>query len=66
MKQLSDQRRGAPEAQALYEETPDSIKRRMDQAEQRRVMNAARQAPDQRPNKKQRRDLKRFEDSQNF
>lgn len=66
VKQLSDQRRGAPEAQALYEETPDSIKRRMDQAEQRRVMNAARQAPDQRPNKKQRRDLKRFEDSQNF
>src|SRR5690554_7725790 len=37
VKALSDQRRGAPEAQLLYEETPQSIKDRMDKAEQRRI-----------------------------
>lgn len=61
---VSDKRRGAPEAKLLYEETPASIKRRMDFAESRRVMNAARQAPDHRPNKKERRDMKRFERQQ--
>lgn len=64
VKAVSDQRRGAPEARLLYEETADSIKRRMDFAESRRVMNAARQAPDHRPNKKERRDMKRFERQQ--
>lgn len=61
---VSDKRRGAPEAKLLYEETPASIKQRMDVAENRRVMNAARQAPDHRPNKKERRDMKRFERQQ--
>ncbi|MCL4410369.1 MAG: S4 domain-containing protein, partial [Gammaproteobacteria bacterium] len=28
VRQLSDQRRGAPEAQLLYEETPESVKKR--------------------------------------
>src|SRR5690554_8115120 len=36
VKALSDQRRGAPEAQLLYEETPQSIKDRM-RSEERRV-----------------------------
>jgi len=57
---LSDQRRGAPEAQGLYEETADSIKARMDATELRRVMKDAGAAPDQRPNKKQRRQIHQF------
>lgn len=60
IKALSDQRRGAPEAQELYEETADSIKARMDQTELRRVMKHATAAPDQRPNKKQRRQIHQF------
>ncbi|MEH6449335.1 MAG: ribosome-associated heat shock protein Hsp15 [Oleispira sp.] len=60
IKELSDQRRGAPEAQALYEETADSIKARMDATELRRVMKDAGVAPDQRPNKKQRRQIHQF------
>jgi ribosome-associated heat shock protein Hsp15 len=55
---LSDQRRGAPEAQALYEETPASRDRREKQALARRA--AADLVPEGRPDKKQRRDLERF------
>jgi ribosome-associated heat shock protein Hsp15 len=60
IKGLSDQRRGAPEAQALYEETPASIKARMDETERRRIMKQAMAAPDHRPNKKERRQIHRF------
>lgn len=60
IKALSDQRRGAPEAQELYEETADSIKARMDQTELRRVMKHATAAPDHRPNKKERRQIHQF------
>ena len=60
IKELSDQRRGAPEAQALYEETADSIKARMDATELRRVMKDAGAPPDERPNKKQRRQIHQF------
>ncbi len=60
IKELSGQRRGAPEAQALYEETADSIKARMDAAELRRVMKDATAAPDHRPNKKERRKIHQF------
>jgi ribosome-associated heat shock protein Hsp15 len=60
IKDLSDQRRGAPEAQALYEETAASIKARMDAAELRRVMQHATAAPDHRPNKKERRQIHQF------
>lgn len=60
VKALSDQRRGAPEAQLLYEETPQSIKDRMDKAEQRRINKSFMQTPDHKPNKKERRDLARF------
>lgn len=66
VKTLSDQRRGAPEARLLYEETPESIKRRMDQTEQRRILRAATQAPDHKPNKKERRDMRRFEQYQDY
>ncbi|WP_421682623.1 ribosome-associated heat shock protein Hsp15 [Stutzerimonas urumqiensis] len=56
---LSGVRRGAPEAQALYEETADSIARR-EQAAALRKAGALGLATDGRPSKKQRRDLHRF------
>lgn len=58
---LSEQRRGAPEARLLYEETPQSIKKRMDESERRRVLALSQAVPDHRPNKKERRDMRRFE-----
>lgn len=57
---ISDRRRGAPEAQTLYHETEDSVKRREDQAWQRKTMQAAQLPPARRPNKKDRRDIRRF------
>jgi len=66
IKALSGQRRGAPEARLLYEETAESIKKRMDDSERRRVMNQAMQAPDHKPNKKERRDMRRFEQNQDY
>jgi ribosome-associated heat shock protein Hsp15 len=59
---LSDQRRGAPEAQLLYEETPESQKARLEMAEQRKAQ-ASFSGSDGKPNKKQRRDLHRFKHS---
>lgn len=56
---LTDKRRGAPEAQTLYEETPESQKARTELAEQRKAQ-ASIWASDGKPNKKQRRDLQRF------
>ncbi|HSX71457.1 MAG TPA: S4 domain-containing protein, partial [Pseudomonas sp.] len=53
---LSTVRRGAPEAQLLYEETPDSIARREEAAAQRKA-GALGVQTDGRPNKKQRRQL---------
>ena len=55
---LSDQRGGAPEAQALYAETPESLASRQEAALQRRA--SAVQHPDQRPDKQQRRRIVRF------
>ncbi|APR65475.1 MAG: RNA-binding protein [Thalassobium sp.] len=63
---LSEQRRGAPEARLLYEETPESIKQRIDKAETRRIINAAGMAPDHKPNKKERRDISRFKQRQDY
>ena len=57
---LSDQRRGAPEARALYRETEESAVRREREAEARRLTNHAMQHPLKRPDKKQRRDIRRF------
>lgn len=58
--EVSDRRRGAPEAQALYHETEDSAKRREDLAWQRKTMQAAQLPPARRPSKKDRRDIQRF------
>jgi len=66
IKALSEQRRGAPEARLLYEETPESIKARMDKAEYRKVVKASQAAPDHKPNKKERRDMRRFENNQDY
>ena len=56
---LSAVRRGAPEAQRLYEETADSLARR-EQAAALRKTGALGVETDGRPSKKQRRDLQRF------
>lgn len=58
--QLSDQRLGAPEAALLYEETPDSIEQRKLQAEQRKSLGLASMIANEKPNKKQRRQIHRF------
>lgn len=58
---LSDQRRGAPEARELYRETPESVERRAREAEGRRLTNQAMQHPLKRPDKKQRREIQRFQ-----
>jgi ribosome-associated heat shock protein Hsp15 len=60
---LSVVRRGAPEAQALYEETPDSIVRRELAAAQRKA-GALGMQTDGRPSKKQRRQFHQFHGSQ--
>ncbi|NVF13706.1 ribosome-associated heat shock protein Hsp15 [Vreelandella maris] len=61
---LSDQRRGAPEARTLYAETDESVQRRAKEAEARRLTNEAMQHPLKRPDKKQRRDIQRFQRNQ--
>ncbi len=61
---LSDQRRGAPEARALYRETEESVARREREAEARRLTNQAMQHPLKRPDKKQRREIQRFQRNQ--
>jgi len=66
VKAISDQRRGAPEAQLLYEETPESIKLRMDEAERRRKFKAANPLFDQKPNKKQRRQIHKFREDSKY
>lgn len=59
---ISERRRSAPEAQALYHETEDSVKKREDLSQQRKTMQAAQLPPTRRPSKKDRRDLQRFRD----
>lgn len=59
---ISERRRGAPEAQKLYHETEDSIKKREERSWQRKTMQAAQLPPARRPSKKDRRDLQRFRD----
>ncbi|MDO6565032.1 ribosome-associated heat shock protein Hsp15 [Amphritea sp. 1_MG-2023] len=58
---ISDQRRGAPEAQLLYQETEQSIKAREERAALRKEMRGN-VAPDHRPNKKDRRKIIQFKD----
>lgn len=57
---LSEQRGPATAAQALYEETAESIARREATAEQRRAMAVAVPRPPGRPDKKSRRDITRM------
>ncbi len=62
--QLSDQRRGAPEAQLLYAETAESLAKREEQALARKAAGGMIDRPAQRPTKLQRRQLHRFKDYQ--
>lgn len=65
VKALSDKRRGAPEAQLLYEETAESIAKREERAAQRKAGGLAGQiVSDHRPNKKERRQIHRFQRQQ--
>ncbi|ABE49533.1 MULTISPECIES: RNA-binding S4 domain-containing protein [Methylobacillus] len=57
---LSTQRRGAPEAALLYEETPESISRRENLTVTREHEHARRERGMGRPTKRQRRDIKKF------
>lgn len=59
---ISERRRGAPEAQRLYHETEDSVTKREDLSWQRKTMQAAQLPPARRPSKKDRRDIQRFRD----
>jgi len=62
---LSDQRRGAPEAQRLYEETAESIARREAAAAARRAAGGMLGRPTGRPSKKERRQIHRFRQGDN-
>ena len=57
---LSDQRRGAPEAQQLYAETAASIERRQQSAQARKLAGGMTERPAGRPDKRQRRQIQRF------
>lgn len=57
---LSIQRKGAPEAALLYEETPESAARRQEAAITRQSDHARRERGAGRPTKRQLRDIKRF------
>ena len=59
---LSEQRRGAPEAQKLYQETSESIARREQLAVDRKVLRNS-MPISVRPNKKQRRQIHKFLDN---
>ena len=56
---LSDQRRGAPQAQTLYQETQESIAAREKSAAERKALNSS-LPQHEKPNKKQRRQIHRF------
>ncbi|MCK5819565.1 MAG: ribosome-associated heat shock protein Hsp15 [Psychromonas sp.] len=57
VKMLLDQRKGAPDAQKLYEETNSSIKKREHYQTLRKLSLQNAPHPDKKPNKKQRRQL---------
>jgi ribosome-associated heat shock protein Hsp15 len=59
IKDISGQRRGAPEAQLLYEETPESIEKREKRALENKSF-SGRIMSDHKPNKKERRDIKQL------
>ena len=57
---LSDKRGSAPQAARLYEETPESIEKRLLQAEQRKMQRAMNPLASGRPSKQDRRQIHRF------
>jgi ribosome-associated heat shock protein Hsp15 len=57
---LSAARRGAPEAQLLYRETEESIKKREEEAAARKAAGGMIDRPVNRPDKKQRRQIHHF------
>ena len=59
IEKISAHRGGAPVAQTLYEETTESLAKREEFAQQRKL-NAHSPAPDRRPDKNQRRDIIKF------
>ncbi|REG83843.1 RNA-binding S4 domain-containing protein [Marinomonas pollencensis] len=59
IKAISGQRRGAPEAQLLYEETPESAAKREKRAQEHKSF-GGRIMSDHKPNKKERRDIKQL------
>ncbi|WP_303906843.1 RNA-binding S4 domain-containing protein [Thiohalomonas denitrificans] len=61
---LSGRRGPASEAQKLYDETEESCKRRVTQAENRRLLAAGEPRPERRPDKRQRRHIIRFNKGQ--
>lgn len=63
---LSSQRRGAPEAQLLYQETQASVENREKMAIMRKINALTMPHPDRRPNKKERRDLLKFKQQEHF
>lgn len=60
VRDFNEQRRPAAEAQRLYEETPESRARRETEADQRRLLRAALPRTEHRPDKRQRRHIRRF------
>lgn len=60
IQQLSEQRRSAPEAQLMYQETAESVQKREQQSVARKLNALTMPHPDRRPDKKERRDLIRF------
>ena len=61
---LSDRRGSATQAATLYQETPESLEKRQLNAEQRKALGASVQQTDNRPNKKQRRQMLQFRQQQ--
>ena len=57
---LSAIRRGASEAQTLYQEAEESIKKREEEAARRKALRGSQPHSDHRPDKKQRRDIGRL------
>ena len=63
VKLLSNQRRGASEAQQLYAETPESMAKREAEAAARKAAGGMIDRPLRRPTKKQRRQIHKFKES---
>lgn len=62
---LSDQRRGAPQAESLYSETPESLAKREQHAAERKAIRGN-LTSDAKPTKKQRRLIHRFNEVNRF